>query len=220
MPEVIESFDAFTKRFPRASEWTSSSTRMPALQSYFTRKGIIQVEPSINESAWPKLIYPPKEKIELQLQLLAQKQQQFFSTKWNWQLTHLRARSRETLDHARKLADPLFWQHIAKTATDEEYRAASKEIGLKTRLVANKKYRPMIDSFVNNPKYREQLLETVKHSPAYHSHKGLARQAEQQKELHLHISQSQLDKTQLKLDEFQEQMQSLRELLKWSNENH
>ncbi len=218
MPEVIESLEKFKLLSPNARFFEKDSYRVQALEHYFSRRGIIQVE-FLKENAWPVLVYPPKEKLESQISELMQKQKQSFSSKWGWQMTQLKARTRNAVDHTKKLSDPLFWQHVAKTATDKEYRIAAKSIGLKSKLIAHEKYRPMIDSFVNNPEYRSQLVETVKHSPAYRMHEGLAKSAEQQKELHLNISASQLKKTQTKLDEYELHLQSLKELLKWSKES-
>ncbi len=224
MPEVIESIASFEKKSSGAAFLSRESHRKKALEHYFSRKGIIQVEFPLTTDGtphfkdWPKLVYPSTEKLQLQIDELEQKQKRFFSSKWNWQLTHAKARTRDVVQHAKKLVDPLFWQHVTKNATDKEYRDASKSIGIRSKLIANEKYRPMIQSFVHNPDYRAQLLETVKHSPAYQNHEGLAKNAEQQKELQLHISSSQLEKTDTKLQEIEAQLTSLRELLRWSKE--
>ena len=221
MPDVIDSMATLEKKCNGALFLQSSSHRKKALEHYFARKGIVQLDlDSVekNPHAWPPLIYPPQEKLVAQIEELEKKQKVSFSNKWNWQLTHMKARTRDVVAHTKKLVDPLFWQHITKNATDKEYHDASKSIGIKSKLIANEKYRPMIQNFVHNPEYRAQLVETVKHSPAYRDHQGLARNAEQQKELQLHISQSQLDKTETRLQEVEAQLQSLRELLKWSAE--
>ncbi len=221
MPEVIESIAALEKKCNGALFLHSSPQRKKALDHYFARKGIIQLDldaAAKKPHAWPPLMYPPQEKLVAQIDELEKKQKVSFSSKWNWQLTHMKARTRDVVAHTKKLVDPLFWQHITKNATDKEYRTASKSIGIKSKLIANEKYRPMIQNFVHNPEYRAQLIETVKYSPAYQNHKGLARNAEQQKELQLHISQSQLDKMEIRLQEVEAQLQSLRELLKWSAE--
>lgn len=222
MPEVIESIASFEKKCNGADFLSRDALRKRALEHYFARKGIIQVEFPLSEEGtpkftdWPVLIYPSADKLQGQIEELEQKQKHFFSSKWNWQLTHAKARTRDVVQHAKKLVDPLFWQHLTKNATDQEYRSAAKSIGIKSKLIANTKYRPMIQNFVHNPDYRAQLLETVKHSPAYQHHEGLAKNAEQQKELQLHISSSQLAKTQTKLLEIESQLTSLRELLRWS----
>lgn len=221
MPDVIESIASLEKKCANAAFLSADSSRKRALEHYFSKKGIIQVElPASTEALkeWPPLIYPSKEKLQLQIDELEQKRKRFFSSKWNWQLTHAKARTRDVVQHAKKLVDPLFWQHVTKHVTDKDYRAASNEIGIRSKLIANEKYRPMIQSFVHNPDYRAQLLETVKHSPAYQHHEGLAKNADQQKELQLHISSSQLEKTETKLQEIEAQLTSLRELLRWSRE--
>ena len=219
MPIVIESMEKLLQTATDASFLQKKSPRLQALEHYFSRKGIIQVE-FAKTKGWPVLIYPPQEKIQLQIDELEQKQKQFSTSKRSWQLTQLKARTRSAVQHTKKLVDPLFWQHVTKKAVDKEYRDAVLSVGVKSKLIANEKYRPMMDSFVNNPKYRSQLVETVKTSPAYRMHEGLAKNADQQKELQLHISASQLKKTQIKLDEYELHLQSLRELLKWSQETH
>lgn len=219
--EVIESMAAFKVRAKGAPFLDSNVRRAQALEHYFSRRGIIQVDVSPDEKErkkWPKLLYPYPEKLEGQILELNEKLKGHSSKRWKWQLAHLHASSKDTLAHAQKLADPLFWTHLAKRATDSQYRADARTIDLQSNLVSDPKYRPMIEAFVHNPEYRQRLTETVKTSIVYQDHKGLAQNAGARKKMQMDVSQSLMDKTDDQVREAREQMDALKELLNWSKE--
>lgn len=215
--EVFNSFEKFRNRFSNSSFVSIDSHRLQALQIHFGKGGVIQIDSTI-ESDWPKLVYPSVQKIELQVEKYLMQKQKFSSQKREWELNHFKVKSQDVIAHLRKVVDPLFWQHITRKVLDEQYRKDAKTIDLKSRLISHQKYRPMIHAFVTNNEYRKQLTQTVKESIVYKNHKGLARHAEELKELQASVSEDQAGKAGKKLDENEKQLFVLRELLKWGEE--
>lgn len=219
--EVIESMSALKARANGALFLESNARRAQALEHYFSRRGIIQIAVSLDEKdarKWPKLLYPYPEKLEGQIEELNEKMKGHSEKRWKWQLAHLHASTKDTVAHAQKLADPLFWKHTMKRAVDSQYRSDARTIDLQSNLVSDPKYRPMIDAFVHNPEYRQQLTETVKTSIVYKNHKGLAQNAGARKKMQMDVSQSLVDKTDEQVRDAREQVDALKELLNWSKE--
>lgn len=214
--EVFDSLEKLSARFKETPFFARESPRKRALAHYFSRRGIVQLELDAESKDWPRLVYPTPEKLEEQITSLERKHRDQSSKKKEWQATHFKASSKEVMAHAKKLTDPLFWKHVAKSATDSNYRADARTIDLHSSLISDAKYRPMIEAFVENPEYRKQLTETVKTSPVYKNHKGLAKHADDRRQLQLEVSKSMLEQSDEQLKDYHAQLSALRELLKWS----
>ncbi len=216
--EVFDSLDKIKTRFDGAPFLSTNPRRTKALEHYFSKRGIVQLDMNVKSGKWPTLSYPHAEKLQLQIEDLAEKHRGHTSKKWQWQLTHLKASSKDVMAHAQKVTDPLYWKHLAKSATDGQYRDDARAIDLHASLISDKKYRPMIEAFVQNPEYRKQLTETVKTSIVYKDHKGLAKHAGDRRQLQMDVSRSLVAKTHEQVVDSQEQLFALKELLKWSHE--
>jgi hypothetical protein len=216
--EIFDSLDKIKTRFAGAPFLSTHPRRAKALEQYFSRRGIVQLDTDAKPNHWPALRYPHREKLSAQIDELTLKHRDHTSKKWHWQMTHLKASSKEMVAHAQKVTDPLYWKHLAKSVTDSQYRDDARAIDLHASLISDKKYRPMIDAFVNNEEYRKQLTETVKTSIVYKDHKGLAKHAGDRKKLQMDVSKSLVEKTHIQVVDAQEQLFALKELLKWSQE--
>lgn len=216
--EVFDSIEKIKTAFGGAPFLETNPRRTKALEQYFSRRGIVQLETTLKQGRWPELHYPHAQKLNAQIAELSQKHRDHTSKKWHWQMTHLKASSKEMVAHAQKVTDPLYWKHLAKSVTDGQYRHDARAIDLHASLISDKKYRPMIDAFVNNEEYRKQLTETVKTSIVYKDHKGLAKHADERKKLQMDVSKSLVEKTHIQVVEAQEQLFALKELLKWNLE--
>lgn len=216
--EVFDSIEKIRARLDGAAFLGTHSNRKKALDYYFSKHGIIQLETESKTNGWPSLIYPSAEKLSAQIEALEIKHREHSSKKWNWQMTHFKTASHQMIAHTQKIVDPLYWKHLSNVITDKEYRDSAKLIDLQPTLMADEKYRPMIQAFVHNPDYRKQLTETVKTSPAYQNHKGLAKHAEDRRQLKMDISKNIVEKTGVQVEANQVHLNALRELLNWSKE--
>lgn len=218
MPEVFDSMEKIQARFSGAPFLESNPRRKKALEAYFSRRGVVQLEMDAKKKGWPTLVYPTPEKLQQQVGEWEEKHKDHAAKKWKWQVTHLQASSNEAVAHAKKIADPLYWKHVMQSLTNAEYRADSKQMNFHPSILTDEKYRPMMQAFVDNPDYRKQLSETVKTSPVYQNHKGLANQAKEKRKLKMEVSKSLIDKTSVQVKESQDQLFMLKELLNWSEE--
>lgn len=216
--EVFDNIEKIKARFSGAPFLAANPRRTKALEHYFSKRGIVQLNTALNTGKWPALSYPHAEKLLVQIDELTEKHRDHTSKKWHWQMTHLKASSKDMMAHAQKVTDPLYWKHIAKSAVDGQYRDDARAIDLHASLISDKKYRPMIEAFVNNEDYRKQLTETVKTSIVYKDHKGLAKHADDRRQLQMDVSKSLVAKTHEQVVDAQAQLFALKELLKWSQE--
>ena len=86
--------------------------------------------------------------------------------------THKSASNYHLTNQVLKLKEPLYWKHIAKMATDSDYRKDAETVKLPAHLVSDKKWQPMVKMFVNDLDYRKQLSETVRTSVVYKKEKS------------------------------------------------
>jgi hypothetical protein len=218
MPEVFDSLEKIQTRFGGAPFLEGNPRRKKALAAYFSKRGVVQLEVDEKKKGWPSLVYPTPDKLKAQVGEWEGKHKDHAAKKWQWQVTHLQASSNETVAHAKKVVDPLYWKHIFHSVTDSEYRADAQQMNFHPSILTDEKYRPMMQAFVDNPDYRKQLSETVKTSPVYQNHKGLANQAREKRKLKMEVSKSLIDKTNIHVKESQDQLFMFKELLRWSEE--
>lgn len=218
MPEVFDSMEKIVLHFKGATFLDNNPRRKKALEHYFARRGVVQLEMNPKQSGWPALVYPTPEKLRMQVDEWENKHKDHAAKKWKWQMTHLQASSNEAVAHAKKVADPLYWKHVFQSLTNTDYRTDASLMNFHPTILTDEKYRPMMEAFVNNPDYRKQLSETVKTSPVYQNHKGLANQAKEKQKLKMDVSKSLIEKTSGQVKESQEQLFMLKELLNWSQE--
>ncbi|MEK6821235.1 MAG: hypothetical protein AABY11_02450 [archaeon] len=216
MPEVIDSLDKMRRVFEGAPFLEKQANRAKALEIHFSRRGVIQVEK--NGGAWPTLVYPAADTLESSISEMEKQRQSSSSKKRQWEWTHTKAATEKTVANITKVSDPLYWRHVFKKISNASYRADAKSIDLKSHLIANPKYRPMVEAFVSNEEYRKQLTETVKHSPVYMGHEGIAKHATQRQKLQMEVSQTQSERMGEQVEAYEKQLFALRELLKWSRE--
>ncbi|MEK6970697.1 MAG: hypothetical protein AABW68_03295 [archaeon] len=218
MADLFDSMEKIREHFDGASFLDGNPRRTRALESYFSRRGVIQLDSMKDSGSWPVLAYPTSDKLRGMVADWEVRHRIHAAKKWQWQITHLRASSNGTIAHAKKVIDPLYWKHIAQSLTDAEYRSDSRRMDFHPSILMDEKYRPMMDAFVNNPDYRRQLSETVRTSPVYRDHKGLANQAKEKRKMKMEVAQSLIDKTGEQLKESRDQLFMLKELLRWSEE--
>lgn len=215
--DVFDSLDKIRGAYAGAKFLDAHPARARALQHHFEKRGIVQLDSSEKKS-WPRLVYPTPEKLEGLIVTLEEKMRSASLKRKDWQASHWKSSTHATFSQFSKLSDPLFWQHAAKSVIDSEYRKDSKSVGMNTGLIADKKYRPMVDAFVHSSDYRKQLTEAVQNSVVYKDHKGLGKHAHDRHRMQTEVAKSLLDKIEAELKENQAQLQTWKELLSWARE--
>ena len=214
MTGIISSFHVLSQKFKAVSS-NSKDPRVAALQHYFHAGGVISVG-SADKEGWPELVYPSKPRLEEQLKEKNEFKELFSKKKNDWKKEFRDAQWYNVKNHAKKFADPLYWKHVQKSLTDKSYRDDVKRIQLPTQLVSDKRYRAMVDMFVNDIEYRKQLAETVENSIAYKDNKKVARYANELQAFRKKVSENRLKELEEKLDEVELDIQSIRVMLQWA----
>lgn len=213
MTEILSSFDAFREAFSNQPFARGESARHAALKRYFDKGGVVKLSP--NGSNWPKVLYPALDRLKMQLDEANRVKNDLEKKRSSWDKTRLSAKHHDFSLHMKKMVDPLFWQHQVKQLTDKDYRNDAQRVALPTRLVSDKRYRPMMEMFVNNIDYRKQLAETVETSIVYKNSK-IAKYAQERMGLRQEVSENQIEDLGSKIKEVEEDIMMLKEMVNWA----
>lgn len=214
MHKVISSIEQFQSDFPSLPE---DKDRKSALGRYFQIHGIVKVIPGEKEK-WPKLIYPNIAVLDSKIREAKEKKKIYFEKLNEWKMKHLSASMYHQVHQMKKFAEPVYWQHVAKSMTDADYRKDAESVKLPAHLVSDKKWKPMVKMFVNDIEYRKQLSETVTTSMVYKKDRKVAKFADDQQNFRLASSDKQIKELEEKIKELNETEVALKDLQKWAKE--
>lgn len=213
MQGIISSFQHFEDRFKGSSFLQSDSSRIKALKRYFQKGGVVSV---IGKgSNWPKLLYPSKLRLRSQISELERLKEVYYKKRSDWRREYNSARLYNLKTSVKKFADPLYWKHSVKMLADSGYRKDFQSTGISTKLIAEKKYRPMVDMFFKDADYRRQLTETVQNSVVYKNGK-VARYADDVQEFRKGVSMQSLEGLHEKISEINADIKMLQAIIKWA----
>jgi hypothetical protein len=211
---VISSLSDFDKAFPNAPK---DSPRKKSLERYFAINGLIKAV-AVTGKEWPKLIYPNPQVLEDKIKETKERKKIYGEKLGEWKKQHFNASMYHQVHQVKKLAEPLYWKHLAKTVVDSDYRKDADSVKLPAHLVADKKWRPMVKMFVNDVEYRKNLAETVNTSIVYKQNKKVAKFADDLQDFRGTAANKQVVDLENKLLELNETEKALRELQKWAKE--
>lgn len=210
---VIASVKDFNKAFPKAPK---DAPRRDALARYFIIHGVVKAQDS--DKDWPILTYPNEAVLHSKIKEIREKHKMFEHKLKEWKKSHWNASMYHQFNQVKKLAEPIYWKHLAKSATDKDYREDAKSVKLPAHLVADKKWQSMVKMFVNDVEYRKQLAETVNTSIAYKKNKRVAKFADDLQEFRKTAASKQVNDLEKKIVELDATESALKEMLKWAKE--
>ena len=94
---------------------------------------------------------------------------------------------------------------------DADYRKDAESVKLPVHLVSDKKWKPMVKTFVEDIEYRKQLTETVNTSIIYKKNKRVAQFADELQGFRMTAADKQVKDLDGKLDELEKTEKALRE---------
>ena len=139
MTEVIASIKDFEKAFPKVPK---DNARKEALIRYFSIGGVIKAHATGKE--WPSISYPSTDVLAKKIDEVRHKQDVYRERLGSWKKSKNSASFYHQLHQFKKLKEPLYWKHLAKTATDPDYKKDSNAVKLPAHLVADKRWKPMV----------------------------------------------------------------------------
>jgi len=214
MPEIISSFTAFEDKFKDAAFLQAKAdARLRALKRYFKKGGVVKFATEGSVS-WPKLSYPSKSRVSQLLEETVKLKELFEGKRKEWIKAYNDARVYHLKLHAKKLVNPVFWKHLSKKLTDKDYRLDAETVKLPSELVADRKYKAMVEMFVTNLDYRKQLAETVKNSIVYSNSKYL----DELQDFRKGVSNAQIEDLNKKVREIDSDLEMLRIMQKWAED--
>jgi hypothetical protein len=105
---------------------------------------------------------------------------------------------------------------LAKYYSDKDYRKDADTVKLPVKLVAEKRWKPMINMFVKDLDYRKQLAETVKSSVVYANDKRVAKYAQELRAFRMEQSTRELENIGKQLVDVELEIGMFQELIKWA----
>ncbi len=214
--KVISSITLFSSTYPNLKVAEGTDSRSVALKKYFSDGGVVSVEAS--GPAWPKLVYPSVSRLESQITTAATTKQNFEKEKARWEKKLLE----ENLYHFRhnvyKFSQPVYWKHVAKLLTNRDYKHDAGQVSLPAHLVSDKRWKPMVETFVNNIEYRKQLVETVQQGLVYKNSKKVGKYANDLREFRMEIATKKITALKEKIKQLDEQIKAFQEIRTWAKE--
>lgn len=210
---IITSIDDFLSITP-AKIGKSHQKILNALTEYLKNNRFIRVIEKEND--FPELVYPTKSRLNFLIKENKALLENYSRKKLAWQRKLFEAKSYHLIHSIKKFSSPLYWKHLRKQLTDAGYKADAEKIKLPAHLVSDPKWVPMVKTFLENPDYRKQLVETVENSIVYKENKRVAKYADFIKDFREKESEKKLKELQEKIDELNKFINALTELLAWA----
>ncbi len=181
-----------------------------AIEIYLNQGGILKIDRE--GSGKPDLIYPGKKRIKKQINQ-AKKKEEYLRE----ELTKLRRKKREKdrdkLNPVKKSLNPLYWRHLYKKRTDDDYKEAYKEIQPPMEKVNDSEWKDMLKMFVNEPEYRERLLE-ASNSQIAEGRGTIQEQVMEREQFSKDLVDKRMKKLRKKLNKYRKKRKALKKLLK------
>lgn len=213
---IVSSFEKFQKEFNGLADDAQNTERLEALKNYFKSGGVVSL--SKKPSGWPKLVYPSPRKVEEHLKEAENLKSIFVKKHGDWEAKQRNAQIYFLKNEVLKLSEPLYWKHLGKMIFDRDYKEDARQVKLPANLIADKRWRPMIKTFVNDVEYRKQLVETVQHSIVYEKNKEVAVYAKELQDFRQNVSVKKIDQIKEKISELENQINTLKIIQKWAKE--
>lgn len=213
--EIVSKLEDFLKACPPELKASEHHPRVKALKRYFETGGVVSLSPQ--DKNWPKLLYPPKSKLQEQVNELERVRKQFETRLADWEKSNAAARQYHLRHSVLKFKEPLYWKHVAKRTLDSDYRKDAESVKLPAHLVSDPKWKSMVQMFVEDPEYRRQLADTVETSIVYKNNKQVARFASELQEFRIAQTKRQIDDLREKIASLKNEEATLKELINWAS---
>jgi hypothetical protein len=210
---IISSMQRFYEVYPKTKKLGKENLKLQALAHYFKKGGVVSAVETGKEL--PKLTYPSQQKLDLQIKELETTIKGFASKKKDWQNPHFQADISHLKNNVMKFTDVLYWQHLGKSLFDQDYKKDAAAVKLPVEMVAEPKYRPMINMFVNNLDYRKNLTETVTTSIVYKKDRRVARYAKEIRSFRMETAEKNLNVLEEKITGLKKEIDTLKILFSW-----
>lgn len=211
---IIACFEEFQKNLPQNFIAKADAERIEALKHYFSIGGVVSISP--NGLGWPSLVYPNKRQLQNRLDAVTATKQSCEEKIRQWQAKHTEAKMYNIVQNIKKLREPLYWQHVIKTATDADYRTDVGKVKLPVHLVSDPRWKPMVKMFVSDLEYRKQLAETVETSIVYRKDKRVAKYAGVLQDFRKTQSEKKINELSEVLSKLEQNEKTINVLMKWA----
>ena len=211
---IIGNYTEFEKILGADFSPKNDVERFDAVKHYFAMGGVISLAPNAND--WPTIRYPNKRQLQRKLDSLIEIKGKHDASLKEWRDTLKEAQRYHAVHNMKKLKEPLYWKHVFKSMTDNDYRLDTEKVKLPVHLVSDPKWRPLVKTFLSDFDYRKQLTETVETSIVYKDNPRVAQYADVLQQFRMDQSSRKITELEKKLGNLQQTENSLNVLLRWA----
>ncbi|NYZ79954.1 hypothetical protein H0N95_01740 [Candidatus Micrarchaeota archaeon] len=139
-------------KLPGFKIMTATVSREKAIELYLSDGGIIKYDGY-------KIIYPDKQRLASQLDEVNKKYAYLNSIISELQ-RHVKSYEYDsTMKTAARVVDPVFWEHLYKMRTDDDYRVAFDKVQPPIERMRDERWKSVVRMFVQDKEYRDRLVE-------------------------------------------------------------
>jgi len=208
MQQIYSNLDSFTSKY-ESSEKLSPVEKL-ILKNYFERGGLIK---TASEDKL-KVIYPDKTKIKRELELIKRDMEIINEECKAWEKTKRDAEKYISSLKIKKYYDKTYWKHLYKALTDKQYKEDFEKAKLPIEMVADPKMKKIIQEFLENNDYRNNLLETLSNSIVYQN-RNIGEQVVESIKMKEAISEKKLELFYRKRNILESQMKAYKIISRW-----
>jgi hypothetical protein len=146
-----------------------------------------------------KMVYPSKRKIDESILSFKAKRKKLLKEQLKWMKMLFLAKNAKLMNEFKKFFTVLYWKHLSKYLTNQEYKEAFQSVNMPLHLISSKKHRKMIEAFIKNKDYREKLVMTVNHGLVYRKDKKLGKHFDKVQEHRFDTAKRHLDNLEKQL---------------------
>lgn len=161
-----------------------------------------------------ELIYPSKDIVDKELAELLPERTKVIEKIEQWH--KIKKDSEEFIKNNKisKYIKGTFWKHKMKETFDKDYKEDFKKIKIPIEYIGDESMRKLMDEFINNKEYRQNLIETIESSIVYRN-KGIGEKVGKKLELQKEISKNKLDILRTRKHKLDERIQMYKTILKF-----
>lgn len=199
-------------------DWKEFPIEKDLLEHYFSTGGITRISYTKSSETPISLLYPTKLRLRELIKSKSELKNNFQKKQAVWQKNLKKAESYFWENNVKKFSNPLYWKHLTKCMRDKSYKEDAEKIKLPINLVADKRWQPMIKTFLEDTDYRAQLVETVSQGIVYKNDRRVARYADSLQQFRTEESSKNLKAVEDKLEVLQKDLSALQQLMKWASQ--
>lgn len=208
MQQIFSNLSQFTDKYSKKEK--ISPLEVQILKGYFERGGLIKTQ----QTDSLRIVYPDKDKVKKETEAIKKELELINDECKNWEKTKSDAKKYIDKMKIKKFYDKTYWKHLYKSVTDKQYKDDFEKAKLPVDLISDPKMKKIIEEFLKNEQYRNNLIETVNNSIVYQN-RNLGEQVFESIKMKETISEKKLEQFNRKKSILENQLKAYKIISRW-----